>query len=662
MIVLFSTGVFAQEINWNLVNQASVNLYGNSNLEIVKEKDSRIDKLELDVTSFPQESLQVKILDMNFYPVKNIVNSDIDFVNFLFRNPKFQFLEFGFESNLNLFYDPVIVKKKLNYPININNLDTELWKYLKPSNFIDSDNLEIQKKAKQIIGNSDDLFEVVYLLSDWVNKNIDYVLEGNSEVVKKASWVLENREGVCDEYSGLLMGFLRSLGIPARYVSGIAYTNSELFNTNWELHGWVQVYFPNFGWVDFDPTYGQHGFVDVSHIPFKFSIDSGEPSTKYSMRSYGANLITNPMSYSVDVLDLFEDNSDSVNIKITPNSLNIFEGYGYLKIEIENLLDGYNVLNLNVGKLRGEEIIVELEEYEKSILLKPNEDKDVYLKYKISLGNRFNPRFEYEIPFVFSTLKNNTYETKINFASNYKSFSEEFIDNILFNFEKVENNFFDNKIDFNCSFDKEEYFIYENINLSCNYLMNDYHNLKICVDGLNLCKNLDSISDNIYFNIDNLSLAANTGLVSVSAYDSQIVKTEILPVVVNEIMNISFVELNYPKRIKFQSGFEVSFDLLSNTNKDVKGILYLFYSGQNNSWEVEFNRTKPFRIQLNSKYFLSEISDIEFVFNYEDGNGQKYSSSKELYIELYDLEFLDKVYLFLNRINKKINDLISKIA
>lgn len=70
--------------------------------------------------------------------------------------------------------------------------------------------------------------------------------------------VMQNRRGVCQDFAHLQIGCLRSLGVPARYVSGYIcgsdqYGSPSLTGAQ-ASHAWLSVFCPNFGWVDFDPT------------------------------------------------------------------------------------------------------------------------------------------------------------------------------------------------------------------------------------------------------------------------------------------------------------------------------------------------------------------------------------------------------------------------
>jgi len=70
--------------------------------------------------------------------------------------------------------------------------------------------------------------------------------------------VLIHRHGVCQDFAQLQIGCLRSLGLPARYVSGYLLTNPPPGKTRLigadASHAWVSVFFPSYGWIDFDPT------------------------------------------------------------------------------------------------------------------------------------------------------------------------------------------------------------------------------------------------------------------------------------------------------------------------------------------------------------------------------------------------------------------------
>jgi transglutaminase-like putative cysteine protease len=79
-----------------------------------------------------------------------------------------------------------------------------------------------------------------------------------AEISTPLEQVLRGRRGVCQDFAQLMIGCLRSLGLPARYVSGYILTHPpegkpRLVGAD-ASHAWVSVFCPSIGWVDFDPT------------------------------------------------------------------------------------------------------------------------------------------------------------------------------------------------------------------------------------------------------------------------------------------------------------------------------------------------------------------------------------------------------------------------
>lgn len=70
--------------------------------------------------------------------------------------------------------------------------------------------------------------------------------------------ILRLRRGVCQDFAHLMLAAIRTMRLPARYVSGYILTNppkgkSRLIGAD-ASHAWVSVYVPVIGWVDLDPT------------------------------------------------------------------------------------------------------------------------------------------------------------------------------------------------------------------------------------------------------------------------------------------------------------------------------------------------------------------------------------------------------------------------
>jgi len=81
---------------------------------------------------------------------------------------------------------------------------------------------------------------------------------GNVDV---ASWLLQQHQGYCTYYATTMTMMARLLGVPARMVNGFSFGHFDTQRKVWvvngeDAHSWVQVYFPHYGWINFDPTPG----------------------------------------------------------------------------------------------------------------------------------------------------------------------------------------------------------------------------------------------------------------------------------------------------------------------------------------------------------------------------------------------------------------------
>lgn len=92
--------------------------------------------------------------------------------------------------------------------------------------------------------------------------------------------VWESRRGVCQDFAHLAIACLRSLGLPARYVSGYLRTRppegqERLVGAD-ASHAWFSIYCPGVGWVDFDPT--NNLLPTEEHITVAFGRDYSDVS------------------------------------------------------------------------------------------------------------------------------------------------------------------------------------------------------------------------------------------------------------------------------------------------------------------------------------------------------------------------------------------------
>ena len=115
--------------------------------------------------------------------------------------------------------------------------------------------------------------------------------------------VWEKRRGVCQDFAHLGIACLRSLGLPARYVSGYLRTRPpegkpRLVGVD-ASHAWFSVFSPGAGWVDFDPTNNCQPAEE--HITVAYGRDFGDVSPVAGILTGGGQ---HAVKVSVDVMEI----------------------------------------------------------------------------------------------------------------------------------------------------------------------------------------------------------------------------------------------------------------------------------------------------------------------------------------------------------------------
>lgn len=141
-------------------------------------------------------------------------------------------------------------EQKVTLPVT----DPQLAQFVNPSKEITSTEESVVKQAREIAGDDKDAWSVARKLADWTHTNLQW----RFVAVADAKATLASREADCSEFSQLFVSMARSLGLPARMVTGMAYSGRSFGG-----HAWVEVWIGR--WVELDPTWGTD-FVDATHI------------------------------------------------------------------------------------------------------------------------------------------------------------------------------------------------------------------------------------------------------------------------------------------------------------------------------------------------------------------------------------------------------------
>ena len=135
--------------------------------------------------------------------------------------------------------------------------DLEAKQFLFESELIPNSSEAISEYALESFHPSRDLFEAINEFMQRIFNDFEFV-SGFSDITTPVEEIFEAKKGVCQDFAQFAISALRTIGLPAKYMSGYIETlppegEVKLFGVD-ASHAWFSVYIPNAGWIDFDPT------------------------------------------------------------------------------------------------------------------------------------------------------------------------------------------------------------------------------------------------------------------------------------------------------------------------------------------------------------------------------------------------------------------------
>ena len=133
--------------------------------------------------------------------------------------------------------------------------------------------------AEQLAGAQPNPYDKAIAIRDYLRTNINYndQIAAAPEGVEPIHYTLfDIKEAYCTYYASAMAVMLRSQGVPARVVSGYALGEYDPAARNYRVravnaHTWVEVYFPNYGWIHFEPTQS----IPVAERPDSMTVGDG---------------------------------------------------------------------------------------------------------------------------------------------------------------------------------------------------------------------------------------------------------------------------------------------------------------------------------------------------------------------------------------------------
>ncbi len=391
-IVVFPVTFAQSELDSQIIE---VSLDGDVELDF-QTSQSRVDYFTADLRLFPKDSYREDVLEfkLKYEPSASVVmKNNIEYS----WDDDVDKMSFGYDAKVKVWNR--IFQISADVPLSNVVLMKEHIKYVKETELIDINN-EIREKASEITKDSTTLYETVFKLAEWTRMNVRYDLNTlTEEATQKSSWVLENKFGVCDEITNLFISFLRSMNIPVRYVVGIAY--SDAVPEGWAPHAWAEVYFQGYGWIPWDVTFGQYGWVDTGHVKLSESVGARDPSVEYTWRAVKVGLKEKNIELNTSIVKKGDKIFPLIDIEAEVLPYEVRGGsYIPLRVNVKNLQNYYLstlVFIMNAPGIVGDNT--------KAVLLKPHEEKEISwilsvpelngdftYKSKVEVGESFGSR------------------------------------------------------------------------------------------------------------------------------------------------------------------------------------------------------------------------------------------------------------------------------
>jgi transglutaminase-like putative cysteine protease len=583
--------------------------------------------------------------------------------NFIFRWDSPTTYDLGFKINTRMQTKNGIfqIKNKIPFPIDKTKLPKDIIKYTMPTDNIDSDNVQIIEQASETATGEDDLFIAVSKIAIWTKTNVQYNLSTvTAEVSQKASWVLTNRQGVCDEITSLFIAQLRTLGIPARFVSGVAYTNSPLFPQNWGAHGWAEVYFPGTGWVPFDVTYGELGLIDPTHIKFKIAADSNEPSTRYTWRGRDVEATADTITVSAALVESIGTTPDTVALKLEPLEKNVrFGSYNLMQAKITNLLDAYQTATITLSQIDQLETD---EDTTRTIILPPKETRHAFWIVKVK--EDLDPAYTYTFPVGAFTLKNSSSMTSFDAEHKANTFERALMQEIIDQYERENQKTYSKQVSTGCGQEKTHYYTYDTPKITCsarnsgNVYLRD---LKICLEKQCRTESL-GINQEKVFEFQQGSFDAGKKKLRFLVENDDITKAVFYDLDILDEPDIKIDDITFPPLVKYGTQYNLTFTIKkeSMSTPEKTEVTLDTPAGSKTMHIPDLEKERDFVITLDSSDMSTKTNKFTIKTAYYDKNGREYTSEETFTMQLTDVTTTQRIAIFFKDIEKKARNLFKK--
>jgi len=635
----------------------SVVTFNNSFTVVPTDSSYDIRFINVSLTSFPRNDERQSVSSIVTNPKADIGDS----ITFMYNDPVDDNYDITVTSRVITRNMVDEVKSQVYFPLN--DLDGSLYQYLEPTQIIDV-TPKIRDLASELIGDKTDLYEIEYTFAEYVRKNVAYDLSSiTSNADQKSSWVLDNKRGVCDEITNLFISLNRAAGIPARFTSGVAYTNlDDVFGKNWVPHAWAEVYYPGYGWIPYDVTYGQYGFIDAGHIKLSDSKESSGSNVNYNYLGRNIQLKPGPIDIGVDVKNYGEDSRSRYTFTATAYDREAgFDSYDMITVNVENSQSFYQVADLYLSETQGLSIIENSQEtvlnrtiHRKEILLKPYSSQTVY--WIVHVDKNLNPNFIYTMPMTVYNTYNESSVTFIQSRNDYKDYSLDYFESLISSQVEESAKPYSSKVLLECLPDRSSMYLEDNATIDC--MLDNQGDLNL--DNVSICMDEECITRSLAVQKVPLHYTKNfnsVGLkdVAIKATNDEFTKVAYVPINVLDKPNVSITDITYPSTVDYGTPFDITFKVHKDS-KSIPKLLHMTLKSETNKVEwafPEFDGDKDFTIKSSGDSMKPDTNNYLLTVDYYDDKGDKYTVSQQFKIQS-NATFLEDILLYINLVGRSI--------
>ena len=640
VLLLLASAVGASSIYDSLSTQIKLNSTYITEI-IQKDFQSQTEEIIAEIYLFPKKNDNQEIIQIKALPQGSVEKERIAFIwKFPKTSPTINIL-----SEIKITSNTPKVYSRQKYPIDVlMYLPQDVRNNLLATKHVDSLNPELSNFANKVVENEDDLWTVVSKIASWTKDNVQYDLSTLTEpVTQTASTVLQTRRGVCREITTVFIAMLRALEIPARFVNGIVYTESQ--PQKWSPHQWAEVYFPEAGWVPFDVTFGQFGWLDNSHIKLSDSSDTKVEEYKFSIRGKGVELKVIPQLTSGKIASNSGERSPEIEFEVVIFQERAgFGSYNLVEVGVRNIADYYQTVGVKVSKVNELEFV---EGNERNLILKPGESKKAF--FPIRIKEELLKDTSYEIPIQISTGRNQTILKKIFSTAKDIIYGQPDITKALaFALEEQEKEY-SAKVKFSCAPDVKEFYEDQYVNVKCTFNNDGYDelkNLQICLQRN--CRKFDVKQNNFVetkFTID-VQKFGRQDLIAIAKNEQVSTNTQ-FTVEKLDAPVLKITDLKYPKKAK-ENESVVVFNLYkgSYSNPSKVNVSLKFNNKELNQFYEKVIMTQATEFKIKNDDLKSGSNSFRARVTYRDSKNREHVEREEFEISKGEGWFAQVIQFF----------------